>query len=91
MSQANDVRAKLVSFGIVFSIGLYALTNACVVLNLLPTTGIPMPFLSYGGSALLTNMFGIGILVNIAGQIRSEKKRNPMLTRFQLRSFARKT
>jgi len=67
---------KLLAFGIVFNIAIYAFTNSAVVLNLLPTTGIPMPFLSYGGSALIINLFGIGILLNIAEQNR--KKFSPV-------------
>ncbi len=67
---------KLLAFGIVLNIAIYAFTNSAVVLNLLPTTGIPMPFLSYGGSALIINLFGIGILLNIAEQNR--KKLSPV-------------
>jgi len=67
---------KLLAFGIVLNIAIYAFTNSAVVLNLLPITGIPMPFLSYGGSALIINLFGIGILLNIAEQNR--KKLSPV-------------
>ncbi|TDI85295.1 MAG: stage V sporulation protein E [Caldithrix sp.] len=66
---------KLLAFGIVLNIAIYAFTNSAVVLNLLPTTGIPMPFLSYGGSALIVNLFGIGILLNIAEQNRKKLSR----------------
>ncbi|MCH7680012.1 FtsW/RodA/SpoVE family cell cycle protein [candidate division KSB1 bacterium] len=66
---------KLLAFGIVLNIAIYAFTNSAVVLNLLPTTGIPMPFLSYGGSALIINLFGIGILLNIAEQNRRKLSR----------------
>jgi cell division protein FtsW len=90
MSAVSDVRAKLLTFGIVFGIALYAIINAGVVLNLLPTTGIPMPFLSYGGSAMLTNMFGMGVLVNISAQIQEERKRSPLLTRYQMRTLAKR-
>jgi len=43
-----------------------ALLNISVVLSLLPTKGIPLPFLSYGGSALWTNLVGVGILLNLS-------------------------
>ena len=66
---------KLLAFGIVLNIAIYAFTNSAVVLNLLPTTGIPMPFLSYGGSALIINLIGIGILLNIAEQNRNKLSR----------------
>jgi len=42
------------------------LINAGVVLNLLPTTGLPFPFISYGGSSLFVHMTGVGILLNIS-------------------------
>jgi cell division protein FtsW len=66
--RAPDRAGQLLAAGITLCIGLYAFTNAGVVLNLLPTTGVPMPFVSYGGSALLLNLFGVGVLLNIAAQ-----------------------
>ena len=43
-----------------------ALVNISVVLALLPTKGIPLPFLSYGGSALWTNLLAVGVLLNLS-------------------------
>jgi cell division protein FtsW (lipid II flippase) len=48
---------------------LYAFINAGVVTMLLPTTGLPMPFLSYGGSSLISVGFTVGILINISRNI----------------------
>ena len=45
-----------------------ALVNMSVVLGLLPTKGIPLPFVSYGGSSLLVNLVAVGILLNISQQ-----------------------
>lgn len=67
-SRAPDRTGQLLATGITVCIGLYAFVNAGVVTNLLPTTGLPMPFVSYGGSALVLNFFGVGVLLNIAGQ-----------------------
>lgn len=61
-----DPFGKLTAFGITFAIGLYAFINAGVTCGLFPTTGIPMPFLSYGGTAFLFNAVSIGILLNIS-------------------------
>jgi cell division protein FtsW len=66
---APDAQGMLLAAGIVLNVAVYAFTNAGVVVNLLPTTGIPMPFLSYGGSALIVNLFAIGVLLNISVQV----------------------
>jgi cell division protein FtsW (lipid II flippase) len=42
--------------------------NAGVTLGILPTTGLPMPFVSYGGSSLLFTSFAVGVLLNISAQ-----------------------
>lgn len=65
---APDKQGQLLAAGITLAIGLYGLMNMAVVLHLLPTTGIPMPFISYGGTSLIMNMFGIGVLLNICQQ-----------------------
>jgi len=68
--RAPDRTGQLLAAGITVCIGMYAFINAGVVMNLLPTTGVPMPFVSYGGSALLLNLFGVGVLLNIAAQAK---------------------
>ena len=54
------------SIGITTTIGLYAIVNAGVTTRLLPTTGLPMPFVSYGGSSLIMTAFAVGVLLNIS-------------------------
>jgi len=61
-----DDAGALLAVGITTSIGIYAFVNASVVINLLPTKGLPMPFISYGGSFMITTLAGIGILLNIS-------------------------
>lgn len=67
--RAPDRLGYTLAVGITSSICLYGLSNAAVAIGLLPTTGIPMPFISYGGTALLVNAFAVGILLNISRQI----------------------
>jgi cell division protein FtsW len=57
---------RYLGMGITLLIGVQALINACVVTGLLPTKGLTLPFVSYGGSSLVTCMFGVGILLNIS-------------------------
>ena len=64
--EAESHHGFLVATGITVMISVYAVINIGVVTGMLPTTGLPLPFISYGGSALLWNLIGIGILVSIA-------------------------
>jgi cell division protein FtsW len=63
---AKDDFARLLAVAITSTITLYALVNASVALGILPTTGLPMPFISYGGSSLMLSAFSIGVLLNIS-------------------------
>jgi cell division protein FtsW len=65
---ARDEYGRLLAIGITSTIILYALVNAGVTLGILPTTGLPMPFVSYGGSSLVFSCFAIGVLLNISAQ-----------------------
>jgi cell division protein FtsW len=64
--KAKDKFGQLLAFGITFSITIYAFLNTAVSVGLIPTTGIPLPFISYGGTSLIFLGISIGILVNIA-------------------------
>ncbi|KPL04453.1 MAG: hypothetical protein AMJ73_04285 [candidate division Zixibacteria bacterium SM1_73] len=69
-NRAPDDFGFFLALGISLCIFVGALINAGVVVGLLPTTGIPMPFLSYGGSSLIFSSMGIGVLLNISRQAR---------------------
>jgi cell division protein FtsW len=62
----SDRLGMLLASGITFWIGLEALINMSVLLGLLPFAGNALPFFSYGGSSLVTNLAGIGLLLNIS-------------------------
>lgn len=63
---APNLFGALLASGITFSLCLQAFFNIGMSIGLLPTKGIPLPFLSFGGSSLLSSMIGIGILLNIS-------------------------
>lgn len=66
---APDRFGSLLALGITMVIVLQALVNMSVVTALLPTKGIPLPFVSNGGSSLLVNMIGMGVLLNISQHV----------------------
>lgn len=56
----------LLAFGLTFWLGVQAVINLAAMVSLIPLTGVPLPFISYGGSALLANLTAVGILLNIS-------------------------
>jgi len=68
----GDFFGKMLSFGIIFFIGIQAVINFSSMVSLIPLTGVPLPFISYGGSSLLVSLTGLGILYNVSSQ--SNKK-----------------
>ena len=62
----KDLFGKYLSFGLSFMIIFQTLLNLCVVIGLVPVTGVTLPFISYGGSSLLVSMASIGIILNIS-------------------------
>ncbi|MGB5874589.1 MAG: putative peptidoglycan glycosyltransferase FtsW [Bacteroidota bacterium] len=65
---ARDEFGMFLAIGITSTITLYGLVNAGVALGVLPTTGLPMPFVSYGGSSIFFSAIAIGVLLNISSQ-----------------------
>jgi cell division protein FtsW len=65
---APNLFGTLLAAGITFSICLQAFFNIGMSIGVLPTKGIPLPFISFGGSSLLTTLIGVGILLNISRQ-----------------------
>jgi len=66
IKNAQDKFGYFLSLGLVLMISLKAIINIGVSCGMLPTKGLPLPFISYGGSSLIFDMVGIGILINIA-------------------------
>lgn len=74
-SRCPDMYGKLLAVGITFSIGFQAFLNISVASSFFPTTGVPLPFISYGGSSLIVSLCMVGILLNISKK-RIKKIRN---------------
>ena len=69
-TRAGDSYSSLVAFGLASSWFVHVLVNVGMTLNLMPITGIPLPFFSYGGSFMLASWMAIGILVRISSEGR---------------------
>ena len=62
----NDLFPKYLAFGLTFQLIVQVIMNLSVVIGLIPVTGVTLPFMSYGGSSLITSLVGVGILLNIS-------------------------
>ena len=71
--RANDSFSSLVAFGLLASWFVHVLVNVGMTLNLMPITGIPLPFFSYGGSFMLASWLAVGVLIRIAHEGRGGK------------------
>ncbi|MBC8062274.1 MAG: stage V sporulation protein E [Clostridiaceae bacterium] len=70
---SKDTYGNLLAVGITSVIAVQAIINIAVVTGSMPVTGVPLPFISYGGSSLLFNMMSIGVLLNISRQANTKK------------------
>jgi cell division protein FtsW len=64
--RARDTFGSLIAIGITTLIGLQAIINIAVVTNTIPVTGMELPFFSYGGTAIMVNLWAVGVLLNIS-------------------------
>jgi cell division protein FtsW len=69
---APDSFGSLLALGLTTMVTVQAFVNISVVLGLLPTKGIPLPFVSAGGSSLLINLLGMGVLLNVSQHVTSD-------------------
>jgi cell division protein FtsW len=72
-ARASDPFLHLVAGGLTVQIGLYTIVNLAVATGLAPTTGLPLPFVSYGGSALIANLAAAGLLYRISAANESRE------------------
>ncbi len=71
-SKCSDMYGKLLALGLTFSICFQGFLNMWVASSFVPATGVPMPFISYGGTSIMVSLFMVGILFNISKE--NEKK-----------------
>ena len=69
---APDALGAFLALGLTAMVAVQAFINMSVVLGLLPTKGIPLPFVSNGGSSMLVNLIGMGVLLNVSQHATSE-------------------
>lgn len=69
---ASDMYGSLIVTGIFAHIALQVLLNVMVVLNVIPTTGITLPFISYGGTSVLFLMIEMGVALGVSRKIEIE-------------------
>lgn len=70
---ATDLFGGLIATGVLAHIAIQVLINIAVVTNTIPSTGIPLPFISYGGSSVMVILFEMGIVLSISNQIKGER------------------
>jgi cell division protein FtsW len=70
---APDLYGGLIATGVLTHIAVQVLINIAVVTNTIPSTGIPLPFISYGGSSMMVILFEMGIVLSISNQIKAER------------------
>ncbi len=65
---ADDIYGKLIAVGVTSMYLAHFLENVGMNIGLMPITGIPLPFISYGGSSMVTNFIGLGLLLNVSSK-----------------------
>lgn len=72
--ESKDAFGKYLVFGIITWITFQSILNIGAMLSILPLTGVPLPFISYGGTAMVVNLAAVGIIINVSRQASAHKK-----------------
>jgi cell division protein FtsW len=72
---APDTFGKLLAAGIIIFLAIQAFINLASQAIIIPLTGVPLPFISYGGSSLIINLASIGVVLNIARKPHHKKEK----------------
>ncbi|MBQ7060484.1 MAG: FtsW/RodA/SpoVE family cell cycle protein, partial [Clostridia bacterium] len=76
-ARARDNFGTLIVVGVVAMLAAHIFENIGMTMGIMPVTGIPLPFISYGGSNLLTNMIAVGLVLNVNMRRVTKRKRIP--------------
>lgn len=79
--QCTDSFGSLLAIGIASMVGIQAFVNLGAISGILPITGVPLPFISYGGSSLIVMFIAMGILNNVARSVKQQEITNHPLTK----------
>ncbi len=72
--ECDEPFGRLLAFGLTCWLGIQTIVNLGAMVSVFPLTGVPLPFISYGGSALLVNLVAVGILLNISSRSSAQAK-----------------
>jgi cell division protein FtsW len=75
--RSQNLFARYLAAGITSMVVLQAVMNVAVVVGFLPTKGLPLPFVSYGGSSLVVTLVAVGILLGISARLPGSKSSSP--------------
>jgi cell division protein FtsW len=78
-NKATDKFSRYLAFGLTANIVFYAIINMMVATHLVPPTGLPLPFISYGGTSMIVCSASIGLLLNISKKVHSQAQQNNYL------------
>ena len=68
--RARDMQGRLIATGVAGILGVQSFVNICVATGIMPNTGLPLPFVSYGLTSLVSFYIGIGLVLNVGLQPR---------------------
>ncbi|MCK9560319.1 MAG: FtsW/RodA/SpoVE family cell cycle protein, partial [Candidatus Marinimicrobia bacterium] len=77
--RAPDIFGNLLGVGLSSCLFIYVIVNVGVTCGLLPVTGLPLPFISYGGSSMIFNFACVGIILNISRYALPKEKTNSLV------------
>ena len=73
--KADDMSGTLIALGVTVLIGIEAAMHIAVVTNLGPVTGVLLPFFSFGGSGMIANLMGVGLILAVSRNSKTKERK----------------